>query len=207
MRPLGKLTVESDRLRDRIEAIERLAAASRVAAEAQREDEQRVEDELALFYAMAEAMDSLPEKTPLLAAFFAELPRALQAERMVVLRYDRAGREFEVVFEARGKPAAEGDDKATVGARIAWGVGLASVVVRRRAALRTSAYADTCRQERVPPSPVAALDLPHSIGVPLGAAEPVGVVALWSAGRAFTRDDERLLRGVAPLLAAALRPA
>jgi len=34
MRPLGKLTVESDRLRGRIEAIERLAAESRVAAEA-----------------------------------------------------------------------------------------------------------------------------------------------------------------------------
>ena len=42
MRPLGKLGVESDRLRGRIEAIERLAAESRVAAEAQREDEQRV---------------------------------------------------------------------------------------------------------------------------------------------------------------------
>src|SRR5687768_18410006 len=89
MRPLGKLTAEADRLRGRIEAIERLAAESRMAAEAQREDEQRVEEELALFYAMAEAMDSLPEKTPLLSTFFGELPRALQAERMVVLHYHR----------------------------------------------------------------------------------------------------------------------
>ena len=207
MRPLGKLTAEADRLRGRIEAIERLAAESRMAAEAQREDEQRVEEELALFYAMAEAMDSLPEKTPLLSTFFVELPRALQAERMVVLHYHRARREFEVVFEARTRPATDGDGKATVGARIAWGVGLASVVVRRKAVLRTSTYAETCRQERVAPSPVAALDLPHSIGVPLNAAEPVGVVALWSAARAFTRDDERLLRGVAPLLALALRAA
>jgi GAF domain-containing protein len=63
---------------------------------------------------------------------------------------------------------------------------------------------ETCRQERVTPSPLAA-HLPHSIVVPLGAADPVGVLALWSAQRAFTRDDERLLRGVAPLLALALR--
>lgn len=113
MRPLGRLTLESDRLRGRIEAIERLAAESRVAAEAQREDEQRIEEELA-------------------------------------------------------------------------------------------AYVDTYRQERVTPSPLAA-NLPHSIGVPLGGADPVGVLALWSAHRACTRDDERLLRGVAPLLALALR--
>lgn len=207
MRPLGKLTVESDRLRGRIEAIERLAVESRMAAEAQREDEQRVEEELALFYALAEALDSLPERAPLLAAFFGELPRMLQAERMVVLRYDRDQREFEVVFEARSQPAADGDAKATVGARIPWGVGLACAVVSRRAPLRTSAYVEACRQERVAPSPLAAADLPHSIGVPLNAADPVGVVALWSAERAFTRDDERLLRGVAPLLALALRGA
>jgi GAF domain-containing protein len=204
MSPLGKLTVESNRLRDRIEAIERLAAESRVAAEAQRESEQRIEDELALFYAVVESMDALPERAPLLSAVFAELPRVLQAARMLVLHYDRAQREFEVVFEARVEPAAEGEAKAVVGARIPWGVGLACAVVARRAPLRTSAYVETCRQERVTPSPLAA-DLPHSIVVPLGATEPVGVLALWSAHRAFTRDDERLLRGVAPLLAVALR--
>ena len=204
MLPLGKLTVESDRLRARIEAIERLAAESRVAAEAQREDEQRVEEELALFYAVAEAMDFLPERAPLLSAFFIELPRTLQAGRMLVLLYHRAQREFEVVFEARSEPAADGEAKATVGARVPWGVGLACAVVGRRAPLRTSSYVETCRHERVTPSPLAA-DLPHSIGVPLGGADPVGVLALWSAQRAFTRDDERLLRGVAPLLALALR--
>ncbi len=85
MLPLGRLTVESSRLRARIEAIERLAAVSRVAAEAQRDDEQRVEDELALFYALAEAIDSLPERAPLLSALFADLPRMLQVDRMVVL--------------------------------------------------------------------------------------------------------------------------
>jgi hypothetical protein len=206
MRLLGKLTVESDRLRGRIEAIERLAAQSRVAAEAQRDDEQRVEEELAFFYALAEGMDALPERAPLLSAFYTELPRTLQASRMLVLHYDAVPREFEVVFEARSEPAPEDEAKATVGARVPWGVGLASVVVGRRAALRTSAYAETCRQERVPPSPFAAR-LPHSIGVPLGRTDPVGVLALWSANRPFTRDDERLLRGVAPLLAVALRRA
>jgi GAF domain-containing protein len=204
MRPLGKLTVESDRLRSRIEAIERLAAESRVAAEAQRDDEQRMEEELALFYALAEAMDALPERAPLLSSFFAELPAVLQAGRMLVLLYDAVQREFEVVFEARSEPEAENEAKATVGARVPWGVGLASVVVGRRAVLRTSAYAETCRQERVAPSPFAA-SLPHSIVVPLGGTDPVGVLALWSAHRPFTRDDERLLRGVAPLLAVALR--
>ena len=204
MRPLGKLTVESDRLRGRIEAIERLAAESRVAAEAQRDDEQRIEEELALFYALAEGLDALPERAPLLSAFFIELPRMLQAARMLVLQYDPGRREFEVVFEGRSEPAAEDEAKATVGARVPSGVGLASVVVGRRAPLRTSAYAETCRQERVAPSPFAA-SLPHSIGVPLGAADPAGVLVLWSAHRPFTRDDERLLRGVAPLLAVALR--
>src|SRR5688572_1565896 len=204
MRPLGKLTVESDRLRGRIEAIERLAAESRVAAEAQREDEQRVEEELALFYSLTEAMDALPERAPLLSGFFAELPPTLQAGRMLVLQYDRAQREFEVVFETRSEPPADGEAKAAVGARVPWGVGLASIVAGRRAPLRTSAYLETCRHERVTPSPFAA-DLPHSIGVPLGGTNPVGVLVLWSARRAFTRDDERLLRGVAPLLALALR--
>jgi GAF domain-containing protein len=205
MRPLGKLTLESDRLRGRIEAIERLAAESRVAAEAQRADEQRMEEELALFYAVVEAMDALPERAPLLSAFFTDLPRALQAARVLVLMYDAASREFEVVFEARAEPAADGDAKAAVGARLPWGVGLASAVVGRRVPLRTSTYAETCRQERVAPSPLAAAGLPHSIGVPLGGADPVGVLVVWSAHRPFTRDDERFLRGVAPLLAAALR--
>jgi GAF domain-containing protein len=205
MLPLGRLTVESSRLRARIEAIERLAAVSRVAAEAQRDDEQRVEDELALFYALAEAIDSLPERAPLLSALFADLPRMLQVDRMVVLRYDRPQREFEVTWEARVQPGADGGAKATVGARIPWGVGLASRVVGRRAALRTSSYLEACRQERVAPSPLAATELPHSIGVPLNAADPIGVLVLWSASRAFTRDDERLLRGIAPLVALALR--
>lgn len=204
MRPLGKLTVESDRLRGRIEAIERLAAESRMAAEAQRDDEQRVEEELALFYALAEGVDALPERAPLLSAFYTELPRTLQAGRMLVLQYDPVRRDFEVVFEARSEPAAENEAKATVGARVPLGVGLASVVIGRRVPLRTSAYAETCRQERVAPSPFAA-SFPHSIGVPLGRTDPVGVLALWSAHRPFTRDDERLLRGVAPLLAVALR--
>lgn len=205
MRPLGKLTQESDRLRSRIEAIERLAAESRVAAEAQRVDEQRMEEELALFYAVAEAMDALPERAPLLSAFFADLPGALQAARVLVLGYDAGPREFEVVFEARAEPASDGDGKASVGARLPWGVGLASAVIRRGVPLRTSTYEETCRQERVAPSPLAATDLPHSIGVPLGGAEPVGVLVVWSAHRPFTRDDERFLRGVAPLLAVALR--
>jgi hypothetical protein len=204
MRPLGKLTAESDRLRGRIEAIERLAAESRVAAEAQRDDEQRVEEELALFYALAEGVDALPERAPLLSAFYTELPRTLEAGRMLVLQYHAVRREFEVVFEARSEPAADNEAKATVGARVRWGVGLASVVIARRVPLRTSAYAETCRQERVAPSPFAA-NFPHSIGVPLGRMDPVGVLALWSAHRPFTREDERLLRGVAPLLAVALR--
>jgi hypothetical protein len=123
---------------------------------------------------------------------------------MLVLRYAPVQREFEVVFEARSEATADDEAKATVGARVPWGVGLASVVVGRRAPLRTSAYAETCRQERVTPSPFAAR-LPHSIGVPLGTTDPVGVLALWSAHRPFRRDDERLLRGVAPLLAVALR--
>src|SRR5918999_3778667 len=106
MRPLGKLTVESDRLRSRIEAIERLAAESRVAAEAQRDDEQRIEEELAFFYALAEAMDALPERAPLLGTFFTELPALLHAGRMLVLLYDAVQREFEVVFEARSEPGA-----------------------------------------------------------------------------------------------------
>src|SRR5688572_12529843 len=123
MRLLGKLTVESDRLRGRIEAIERLAAQSRVAAEAQRDDEQRVEEELAFFYALAEGVDALPERAPLLAAFYTELPRSLQAGRMLVLRYAAVQREFEVVFEARSEATADDEAKATVGARVPWGVG------------------------------------------------------------------------------------
>ena len=63
---------------------------------------------------------------------------------------------------------------------------------------------ETCRQERVTAVALRP-DLPHSIAVPLGGTDPVGVLVLWSAYRAFTRDDERLLRGVAPLLALALR--
>jgi GAF domain-containing protein len=203
MRPLGQLTAESDRLRARIEAIERLAAESRVAAEAQREDEQRVEDELALFYALAEAVEALPERGPLLSTFFADLPRVMKVQRMLVLLFDQASREFEVVFESRSQPLPDGEVQTVPGDRIPWGAGLACAVVRRRAAVRTSSYLDACRLERVKPSPFAA-DLQHSIGVPLAAGNPVGVLVLWSGSRAFTRDDERLLRGVAPLLALAI---
>ena len=139
-----------------------------------------------------------------MSAFFAELPPTLKEGRMLVLQYDRAQREFEVVFETRAEPPADGEAKAAVGSRVPWVEGLARIVAGRRAPLRTSAYLETCRHERVTPSPFAA-DLPHSIGVPLGGTDSVGVLVLWSAHRAFNRDDERLLRGVAPLLALALR--
>jgi hypothetical protein len=113
MRPLGKLTVESDRLRGRIEAIERLAAESRMAAEAQRVDEHVSRRSWRSSTRCRRRWTSLPERTPLLSAFFGELPRMLEVERMLVLRYDRPQQEFEVVFEARSQPAADAEGKAT----------------------------------------------------------------------------------------------
>jgi signal transduction histidine kinase/CheY-like chemotaxis protein len=85
--------------------------------------------------------------------------------------------------------------------------GLASLVAQSGRTIRTDDYVGECRRRGVEPGE-SIMPMPHWIGVPmLAGTQVVGVLALRSAERAFTADDERVLSNLAGLAALALRSA
>jgi GAF domain-containing protein/CheY-like chemotaxis protein len=84
---------------------------------------------------------------------------------------------------------------------------LASLVAESGRSIRTDDYLGECRRRGVEPAD-AVVAMSHWIGVPmLAGTQVVGVLALRSAERAFTEDDERVLGNLAGLAALALRSA
>jgi hypothetical protein len=74
-------------------------------------------------------------------------------------------------------------------------------VLRRNQTIRTTDYLATCQAEGVTPSAFAH-GLRHAVLVPMSLTDrAIGVLALWSADRVYSRADEELLTTVAALSA------
>jgi hypothetical protein len=179
MRSTRKLAAEADRLRARVEALERLAAESRLARETQPAGSDAPAGpalvEVEALTAVAQAAAEAKDPASVIASVEQTLARALDARIVRVLLAEETP------------------------------TGLAGRVYERQAPLRTSTYAETCRREGVAPSASAPAE-PHALFAPLLAGgQVVGVVEVWRRTQPFSATDERLVATLGGLLALALR--
>ena len=196
MRSTDKIAAQSARLRACVEAFERLAAESRVPTwydlPAHGESAAMKLDALA---AVAQAAAEAKDAASVMRTVEHALARALDT-RMVRILLAQADGTFTV---AHATPVAGGIE------RLPGSAGLAGRVLSRQAALRTSAYAETCRQEGVAPSASPPAE-PHALFAPLLAGgQAIGVIEIWRRTRPFSGADEYLVTMLGGLLALALR--
>ena len=185
MRSTGKLAAESDRLRARVEALERLAAESRLAEATRREAEAQGHRAAEPSEAVVAELEALTEVAQ--AAAEAKDPAAVVTSVEQTLA--RA-------FGARMVRVRLADEDLD---------GLAGRVLERLVPLRTSTYVETCRREGVAPSASPPTE-PHALLAPLLAGgQRVGVVEVWRRTRPFSAADERFVTTLGGLLALALR--
>jgi signal transduction histidine kinase/ActR/RegA family two-component response regulator len=189
-------------LRARVRALEEEVARRQREAAAVALDDRRKVDELSALYELSRAVTGQLETAQLVEAVDREVARVLDVRNLAIFLYDADRRELKLALREW-----DGTREADLPRRRPLGVGLASVVVTRRQALRTAEYAAACEREGVVPVP-EALALPHWLGVPIVAGDDVlGVLTLAAAARPFTDADERLLTNIASLTALALRSA
>ena len=166
------------------------------------EDDRRKLAELSALYELSRVVTGQLDTAQLVEVVHREVARVLDVRNLAIFLYDPVRRELEVALREW-----DGAREPDLPRRRALGVGLATAVVTRREPLRTTDYAAACEREGVEPV-VAALALPHWLGVPIVAGDDVlGVLTLADAARPFTAADERLLSNIASLAAAALRSA
>ncbi len=191
----------SDRELTLVEAMASQAGAAIENARLFQENQRKLE-ELSVLYELSRAVTGQLDVAELVQAIHREVGRVLDARNIAILFYDEERREFEVALRVLDGEADPNPDR-----RYRFGHGLMSVVVQRRQALRTSDYAETCRQEGVEPVR-ELLRFRNWLGVPMIAGDRVwGVLALRDAARPFTEADERLLSNIASLAALAVRSA
>ncbi|MBI2466311.1 MAG: GAF domain-containing protein, partial [Candidatus Rokubacteria bacterium] len=191
----------SDRELTLVEAMASQAGAAIENARLFRENQRKLE-ELSVLYELSRAVTGQLDVAELVQAIHREVGRVLDARNIAILFYDEERREFEVALRVLDGEADPNPDR-----RYRLGHGLMSVVVQRRQALRTSDYAETCRQEGVEPVR-ELLRFRNWLGAPMIAGDRVwGVLALRDAARPFTEADEQLLSNIASLTALAVRSA
>jgi GAF domain-containing protein len=198
MRSTGKLAAGSDRLRARVEALERLAAESRLAAEARDGGEARDEPalvELEALTAVARVAAEAKEPAVVLTSVEQALARALDVRTVRVLLVGEDG------VLTRLLPAGDsgGVEPATQSAAVA------RRVLERQTPLRTSACPDAAGPGAAA-SPALAPEEPHTLWVPLLASgQAVGVIEVRRRTRPFSGAEEHLVTTLGGLLALALR--
>ena len=148
----------------------------------------RRQEELAVLYDVIRTFTGPLAADALVAAVQPMLGRLLDVRRMLALRWIPETGTFELVWASA--PGWSADDAA-----------LETLVLRRNQTIRTTDYLATCQSEGVTPSAFAH-GLRHAVLVPMSLnIRAVGVLALWSADRGFSRADEELLTTVASLSA------
>jgi hypothetical protein len=196
MRSTGKLAAGSDRLRARVEALERLAAESRLAAEARDGGEARDEQalvELEALTAVARVAAEAKEPAAVLTSLEQALARALDVRTVRVLLAAEDGSLTRVL------PAGDG------GGAEAPSTAVARRVLERQTPLRTSACADAATSGPLE-APALAPEEPHALWVPLLASgQAVGVIEVQRRTRPFSGAEEHLVTTLGGLLALALR--
>jgi GAF domain-containing protein len=144
----------------------------------------RRQEELAVLYDIVRAFTGPLGSDAFIEAVHPMLGRLLDVRRMLALRWDADA----LVWASA--PGWSPDDTA-----------LETRVVERGRVIRTADYLATCQAEGVKPSAFAH-GLRYATLVPMSLVDrTVGVLALWSADRAFSRADEELLTTVAALTA------
>ncbi len=155
--------------------------------------------EMSVLREIGVALAGLAPQSELLETVHAQLGRLLDTSNMVVRLAGRVPGQTEVVLRYR-----EGV-RQPAGRRYTAPLGLGSVVIARREAIRTDDYAAECRRHGVEPAP-ATLSYPYWLGMPMVAGDDlVGALALRSRERPFSDHDERMLREVATIVAISLR--
>jgi transcriptional regulator with GAF, ATPase, and Fis domain len=171
-------------------SVQRLADRAGLAIENARQFRGHVrrQEELAVLYDIVRAFTGPLGSDAFIEAVHPMLGRLLDVHRMLALRWDGDARAFELVWASA--PGWSPDDTA-----------LETLVVERGRVIRTADYLATCQSEGVKPSAFAH-GLCYATLVPMSLADrTVGVLALWSADRVFSRADEELLTTVAALTA------
>jgi signal transduction histidine kinase/ActR/RegA family two-component response regulator len=184
--------------------VDAMASQAGIALEHARlfEEDRRKLAELSALHELSRAVTGQLDTAQLVEAVERQVARVLDVHNLAVFLYDPVRRELEVALREW-----DGMREADLPRRRPLGVGLASVVVSRRAPLRTADYAAACAREGVTPVP-ESLALPHWLGVPMVVGDEVlGALTLSAASRPFTEADERLLTNIASLTALALRSA
>jgi GAF domain-containing protein/CheY-like chemotaxis protein len=183
--------------------VEAIASQAGVALENARlfqENRQRVQ-ELSVLHRVSRAITGELDRDALLATIRAEVPRVLDAEKVVVLLLDEQGDEVEVALRYQGgveRPEPRRYPRRT---------GLLPVVLETRRAFRTDDYRGECERRGLP-LPPDLMGPRHWIGAPMIAGDAVlGVLTASRDSRPFTDADERLVNNIADLAALALRSA
>lgn len=177
------------------------AAVALKHAELFRDNARRL-SELLVVHEVARAASAEADLGELARVIWCEAGRIVDARNMVITLHDHAAREFEVILRTQ-----RGEPDRTPPLRYPFGRGLMSRIVERHEAIRTADYAGACRREGVEPV-AASLAFPHWLGVPMIAGgRVIGALALRSADRPFTADDERLLADLASFAALAVTSA
>jgi GAF domain-containing protein len=148
----------------------------------------RRQEELTVLYDVIRTFTGPLAADALVEAVHPMLGRLLDVQRMLALRWIPETGTFEQLWASA--PGWSPDDAA-----------LETLVLRRNQTIRTTDYLATCQAEGVTPSAFAH-GLRHAVLVPMSLTDrAIGVLALWSADRVYSRADEELLTTVAALSA------
>jgi GAF domain-containing protein/ActR/RegA family two-component response regulator len=205
----GLIAAWWDRVREFSESelalIEAIASQAGVALENARlfQENRRSVEELSVLHALSRAITGELDQKALIEALYTEVARVFDARNLVILLRGDTDSEVEIVLRiADSVREVEVPQRLTVS-----GAGLAGVVMTTGASLRTRDHAAECAHRGVEPLPGSPPPR-HWLGVPMKAAnDALGVIAMGSAGPAFTDSNERLLTNIAQLAALAIRSA
>jgi len=186
--------------------MEALASQAGVALQNARlfQDNQRRVQELSVLHELSRSVTGRLDQAGLLDAVHQQVARVVDFRALTIMLLDDERDRLVVALRSRDGRRLDGDEPHFYARSQC---GLADVVVASGRAVRTADYAAECARLGV--NPLAnAMDMPHSLVVPMTAGERVlGVLALRSLDRAFTEADERLLVNIGQLVALTLRSA
>jgi GAF domain-containing protein len=171
-------------------SVQRLADRAGLAIQNAREYRGHVrrQEELSVLYDVIRVFTGPLAGEALVEGVHAVLGRLLDVRRMLALRWIPQTRTFEQLWASA--PGWSPEDAA-----------LETLVLQRNRPLRTTDYLDTCQAEGVKPSAFAH-GLRFAALVPMSLTDrAIGMLALWSVDRMFSRADEELLTTVAALSA------
>jgi GAF domain-containing protein/ActR/RegA family two-component response regulator len=205
----GLVAVWWDRTREfsegDLDLIEAIATQAGVALENARlfQENGRQVKELSVLHALSRAVTGELDRRSLIEALYDQVARVFDARQMVI--YLRGATADEVITALRTRDGER--DPASFERSPMDRTGLAAVVLKTGHPLRAHDYAGMCARHGVAPEADASM-VRYWLGIPMTTGDGIlGVIALASAERRFTADDERLLANIGHLAALALRSA